>query len=449
MLPLPLAVAAAAVGAWASGTLLTEHAGDWGDTASSSSFLLQFCESETQPGGRCAEALASRWGSLDLTVAGRRMVVPAALLGLAYFVSAGLWLLLLGPQGVTAGTGLRRATVGGLTLGLLASVGFVGVMAFLLRQWCPLCGVAHAANLILFAAGVGVCSGRCPAGAEKKNAFARGLDTAHTLSTWRRRQGVTALAAIGLALAGLWFYYDTNMEMRRQWRKAHALKQAFAELESDPDFVLREFFAQPVVDVSWAEGVTPLAVEAAPTVVVFSDFLCRACNCFEVRWHDQLLPTLSEDTRVEYRHLPRIGGEDAGAPAADPARAALAAHLQGGNEAANAMRRLLFARRKLWPDVLYEQLANRVGLDGERLLRDMQSGAVSSQIEQDRALAEKLGVTKLPAVYVNGRRVPELCLRSEVFWSRVGDALAARPPEDLSSEAEAYASSAESFFLGE
>ena len=440
---LPLAVAAAAVGAWASGTLLAEHAGGWGDAAGGSSFLLQFCESESVPGGRCADALASRWGSFDVTVAGRQVVVPAALLGLGYFVAVGLWLVLLGTRGITADAWLRRLTVVGLTFGLLASIGFAGVMIFSLQQWCPLCGVAHAANLILFVAGLGICFGwgESRGGRAQENAFARGLQTACTLSAWRHRQGMTAVAAIGLALAGLWFYYDTNMETRRQWRKAYALKQAFAELENDPDFVLREFFAQPVVDAALGEGASSSTGDAEPRVVVFSDFLCRACNCFEVRWSDVLLPALTGRAQVEYRHLPRLADDGTDAAASAPARAAVAAYLQGGREAEDNMRWLLFARRKLWPDLPYEELAERAGLNGAQLRRDMQSEAVSRRIEQDRELANVLGVTELPAVYLNGRRVPDLCLRSEVFWSRVGDALAALAPEQSNTEAEVYASS--------
>jgi len=56
------------------------------------------------------------------------------------------------------------------------------------------------------------------------------------------------------------------------------------------------------------------------------------------------------------------------------------------------------------------------GIDGQQLVADMQSDMVRRAIVADALLARRLGVTKTPAVFLDNRRVPDLCLQSSVFW---------------------------------
>jgi len=47
---------------------------------------------------------------------------------------------------------------------------------------------------------------------------------------------------------------------------------------------------------------------------------------------------------------------------------------------------------------------------------DMAGAVVRDTLDRDVALARELGVTSTPAVYLDGRLVPKLCLYNPVFW---------------------------------
>ncbi len=87
------------------------------------------------------------------------------------------------------------------------------------------------------------------------------------------------------------------------------------------------------------------------------------------------------------------------------------------------MHRLLFEHRKDRPDPGYAELARLAGLDGERLLADMSSDVVRRRVRDDITLAARLGVTAAPAIFLDGRRVPDLCATSPVFWTAVAEKL--------------------------
>ena len=66
-----------------------------------------------------------------------------------------------------------------------------------------------------------------------------------------------------------------------------------------------------------------------------------------------------------------------------------------------------------------------IGLDGEQLVEDMESELVRQTVTADIVLAEALGVTGTPTVFLNGRRVPRVCLRNPVFWEAISAELSA------------------------
>ena len=128
---------------------------------------------------------------------------------------------------------------------------------------------------------------------------------------------------------------------------------------------------------------------------------------------------------MSFRHFPlckdcnrAVTGE--GHPeACRAARAAEAARLQGGEETFWRMHDLLFAKHRRLATVSYADLAMQIGLDGDKLVADMESAPVEQAVEADVALAAELGVTGTPAVFLNGRRVPRLCLHNSVFWEAI------------------------------
>jgi len=55
-------------------------------------------------------------------------------------------------------------------------------------------------------------------------------------------------------------------------------------------------------------------------------------------------------------------------------------------------------------DGMITRLVPELGLDGDRLRRDMASPEVTSQIEREIALAKQLGVTGVPTFFINGHK---------------------------------------------
>lgn len=83
------------------------------------------------------------------------------------------------------------------------------------------------------------------------------------------------------------------------------------------------------------------------------------------------------------------------------ARAAYAAHAQGKFW---EMAKILFQNRwRLYPSRL-AGYAKRAGLDVPRFTKDARSPKMSQRVLKDMQLARKIGVTRAPTVFINGRR---------------------------------------------
>jgi predicted DsbA family dithiol-disulfide isomerase len=83
----------------------------------------------------------------------------------------------------------------------------------------------------------------------------------------------------------------------------------------------------------------------------------------------------------------------------------------------------LFQHRTQLHDALYTTLAAEIGLDPARFRAEMDSRAVRKVVDDDVALARRLGVTGTPTMFLDGRRVNELC-QTPLFW----EAVARMPP---------------------
>ncbi len=444
-------------GAWVSGRLVAADDGGWQIGARDAAAVTSPCGLSWLPSARCADVVDSRWGSFDVYIGQRRVYVPASLIGLAYFVFLGVWLVMAPPdEGVSrwVSAGWRVATL----VGLAASVFYMGVMLLTLGQWCSACLAIHAINALMFvgvwwslpraAGSQGSDQNESSARPSVVRAFivfmCRCLDTRTGIETgkiaraeargsehkngecsnsMRRRVIGSACLMSVCAVAGVWWYFDALSTAKHQWRKAGAFKQAYESLRENADLVLREFYAQPVVSAGLMTASIDEAPTDAPRIQLFTDCDSTASVCFDRSWHDELLPAIGRPTPVERHYLPH---HDAEGPVAldmnesmQAARAAEAARIQGGDAAYARMKRLLFAHRRDKGGRQYEALARRAGLDPERLLRDMYSDPVQHRIERDLELAGAMGVTSTPAVFVDGRRVPPLCLNSRAFWSAI------------------------------
>ena len=136
------------------------------------------------------------------------------------------------------------------------------------------------------------------------------------------------------------------------------------------------------------------------TVVEFFDYNCPYCK----KAADELKPVLAADdgVRVVMREWPILGEGSVFA-----ARAALAAREQGKYEEMHWA--LMNLRRADERSTL--QAAEEIGLDVERLRRDMEAPEVESHIAVSMALARDLGFTGTPSFVIGDALAPGMISR--------------------------------------
>jgi protein-disulfide isomerase len=136
----------------------------------------------------------------------------------------------------------------------------------------------------------------------------------------------------------------------------------------------------------------------------FGDFECPHCSLVH-----PVLKTMKADFGprlvIVFREFPMVSLH---AHALAAARAAEAAGLQ---DKFWEMHDLLYENQKAWHEVsdvgpLFEQYANRIGLDPDRFKRDIDGEVVSRRILLDGQRGRWIGVNGTPTVFLNGREVP-------------------------------------------
>jgi protein-disulfide isomerase len=123
------------------------------------------------------------------------------------------------------------------------------------------------------------------------------------------------------------------------------------------------------------------------TVVEFFDYQC--VHCKRMKPIIGQLTNKNANVRVVYKELPIFGKRSETA-----SRAALAAAKQGKYA---AMQAALLKIDKRLDDALVMSTAQSVGLDMAKLKQDMESKAISDELAQNKALAEKLNLMGTPA----------------------------------------------------
>ncbi len=123
------------------------------------------------------------------------------------------------------------------------------------------------------------------------------------------------------------------------------------------------------------------------TIVEFFDYQCVHCKRMKPIIGE--LSTKNPKLRVVYKELPIFGKRSETA-----SRAALAAAKQGKYE---AMQNALLKIEKRLDDKLVMATAESVGLDMAKLKQDMQSKAITDELANNQALAEKLNLMGTPA----------------------------------------------------
>jgi protein-disulfide isomerase len=176
-----------------------------------------------------------------------------------------------------------------------------------------------------------------------------------------------------------------------------ALHEAEAKASSDADAktaqVLRDRRHEVFDDPATPVGGNP---QGDVTIVEFFDYRCPYCK----QVHPALQKLLDQDRKLRfvYKELPVLG------PQSDmAAHAALAARLQGKYEPFHAV--LMATKGQITEEVVY-RLAGSIGVDVDRLKRDMADPEIDKALDANKALANALDLRGTPGFIIGEHVIP-------------------------------------------
>ena len=176
-----------------------------------------------------------------------------------------------------------------------------------------------------------------------------------------------------------------------------ALREAEAKANSDAEIkaaqVLRDRRHEVFDDPATPVGGNP---QGDVTVVEFFDYRCPYCK----QVHPAIQKLLDEDRKLRfvYKEFPVLGEQSDIA-----AHAALAARLQGKYEPFhNAM---MAAKGQITEEAVY-RIADSIGLDVDRLKRDMTDPEIDRALNANRSLAKALDLRGTPGFVIGDHIVP-------------------------------------------
>jgi protein-disulfide isomerase len=152
-------------------------------------------------------------------------------------------------------------------------------------------------------------------------------------------------------------------------------------------------------------------------LVVFSSFECPGCREFVSIIH-QLVSQFPDKLTVVFKPFPLdpacnplLSGET-DSLACEAAWAAYAAHQQGQFWPYHDA---LFASNLNEEENVFIRIAMDIGLELDRFEIDRWSPSIQAKVSEDIEMGIRLNIDSTPAVFLNGRRVRNLSLRSLAF----------------------------------
>ncbi len=384
-----LVVVLALVGWWLSLDMLFVSYG----LEASSPIVASVCRADAVGPSPCDRVVHSPYGSIRLSKnpAGPRL--PTAVLGMGYFAYVACWFALYGAGDRRRG-GWYLLVLLPVLAGAWESWRLIAVMRDVLGQWCAGCLSVHAVNGLILVLTLGLAP------------------------WWRRAESGPPLPrrlAVAAALAGglLFLLHPVVMLWLQTNRTLVQVTQAYQKITENPEFVVWAWKQSERFEV--LEAADPRVVgpaDAPHTLVVFSDYACPACRQLHALL-EQLRqdPELAGRFRLVVRHFPL---DQTCNPtikrtlhpgACSAALAAQAAFKLGGIEAYERFGALLFEHGEAIAAQRYDALARQAGLDPAALAAAMDDADVRAQVARDIEMAQQVGLTVTPGVFLDGRRV--------------------------------------------
>ncbi|CAA9406444.1 MAG: hypothetical protein AVDCRST_MAG74-1971 [uncultured Pyrinomonadaceae bacterium] len=220
------------------------------------------------------------------------------------------------------------------------------------------------------------------------------------VQTQKNNNSKLPLAIIGLvlvaAIAGGWWFYSSSKTQPAKTNTNSANKKP----SYDPAAAQALYARAPA-------GAQPANVLGAPSATVtveeFADFQCPTCATVHTKMKE-LNSLYGGRIKFIYRNYPLTQMHK---NAYEAASAAEAAGLQGKFW---AMQDQLFTNQKTWSNSaearkLFEEYANKIGLDIAKFQTDIVSVPVKTRIDADMSRGTALKITGTPSVFINGRQL--------------------------------------------
>jgi protein-disulfide isomerase len=159
---------------------------------------------------------------------------------------------------------------------------------------------------------------------------------------------------------------------------------------------------------AWSDKDSPIPVssedpmwgkrDAPVTIVVFSDFQCPFCARVEPTL-EQVKSTYGPDkVRIIWKNQP-LSFHDKAKPAAEAAQTVF---MLKGNDAFWKFHDLAFKNQKELSAESYEKWAQQAGVDPAKFKAELASKKAAKKVDEDQALANRVGATGTPAFRING-----------------------------------------------
>jgi protein-disulfide isomerase len=221
----------------------------------------------------------------------------------------------------------------------------------------------------------------------------------------------TMALALPLALSGAAFAADPAPALDKKaiekivhdyiLENPEVLTEAIAVLQSREEEKARKESEQAVKESQkdlYASKSSPVGgnLKGDITMVEFFDYQCGYCKATQ----PELDAAIKADGKVKliYKEFPILGPASLVA-----AKAALASHKQGKYEAFHTA---LMTNKARLDDALIFKIAADTGLNTDKLKADMESDAVKKEIDDNMALAQKLGINGTPGFTIGSKVVP-------------------------------------------
>jgi len=369
----------------------------------------------------CDYVLSSRWSRIG--------PIPVAALGMAYFAVIAAWFTAVGLPNYH-GRRWHLLPLGLVTIGILASIGFMFVMGFQLPVWCTWCIAAHVVNGLVFVfialawprrLRINVQATESPShccGTGAKAGGHHGRDAratedcepgSKTERAYPSNARVLAVAAACLAIVLLVLLAGYAHNARTlAWR----YQRHYIAATNNIDYIEWRYGQAPVRDIPIRADDPSLGPGAAPfTVVAFSDFECSKCQAFFLS-ATALVERFPGKLRCVFKHYPVAAACNPHVPGSfhyfscEAALAVEAARAVGTPRQSLDYHRALYAHMSQLDERPYEATAVQVGMDPTRFSAALRDGTGRDRLEEDITLAHELGVEATPTLFLNGRQLP-------------------------------------------